>query len=212
MKTEVEMKRILFGHEISQKSKSELLSATDLVKAGNAWRISNGFPEFNFYQWRQSNNTREFIVELEKKYGTAIISGRGRGHHTWVHPFLFLDLALAINPRLKVEVYEWLFDKLLEYRNDSGDSFKEMTGALYNNCSNKSQFSKVMSLLCTMIKEECGIITDWQHATEEQLLYRDKIHEYISLMCDIFKWNNNEAVRIGLLKAKKWKENKLSFY
>lgn len=66
MKTEVEMKRILFGHEISQKSKSELLSATDLVKAGNAWRISNGFPEFNFYQWRQSNNTREFIVELEK--------------------------------------------------------------------------------------------------------------------------------------------------
>ena len=212
MKTEVEMKRILFGHEISQKSKSELLSATDLVKAGNAWRISNGFPEFNFYQWRQSNNTREFIVELEKKYGTAIISGRGRGHHTWVHPFLFLDLALAINPKLKVEVYEWLFDKLLEYRNDSGDSFKEMTGALYNNCSNKSQFSKAMSLLCTMIKEECGIITDWQHATEEQLLYRDKIHEYISLMCDIFKCNNNEAVRIGLLKAKKWKENKLSFY
>ena len=48
MKTEVEMKRILFGHEISQKSKSELLSATDLVKAGNAWRVSNGFPEFNF--------------------------------------------------------------------------------------------------------------------------------------------------------------------
>ena len=93
MKTEVEMKRILFGHEISQKSKSEFLSATDLVKAGNAWRINNGFPEFNFYQWRQSNNTREFIVELEKKYGTAIISGRGRGHHTWIHPFLFFDLA-----------------------------------------------------------------------------------------------------------------------
>ena len=44
------------------------------------------------------------------------------------------------------------------------------------------------------------------------MLYRDKIHEYISCMCDIFKWNNNEAVRIGLLKAKKWKENKLSFY
>lgn len=62
-----------------------------------------------------------------------------------IHGFilLFLDLALAINPKLKVEVYEWLFDKLLEYRNDSGDSFKEMTGALYNNCSNKSQFSKL---------------------------------------------------------------------
>lgn len=25
----------------------------------------------------------------------------------------YFDLALAINPKLKVEVYEWLFDKLL---------------------------------------------------------------------------------------------------
>lgn len=199
----------IFGQKITV-SDSGMYSATDLIKAGNNWLLKNGKSLFSWHEWRQSNNTREFIVELEKKYGTAIISGRGRGHHTWVHPFLFLDLALAINPKLKVEVYEWLFDKLLEYRNDSGDSFKEMTGALYNNCSNKSQFSKAMSLLCTMIKEECGITTYWQHATEEQLLYRDKIHEYISLMCDIFKWNNNEAIRVGLLKAKKWKENRLS--
>ena len=43
MVTEVIMKRELFGHEISQKSKSEFFSATDLSKAGNEWRRSNGF-------------------------------------------------------------------------------------------------------------------------------------------------------------------------
>lgn len=183
----------VFGQKTTV-SDSGMYSATDLVKAGNNWLLKNGRSLFSWHEWRQGNNTGEFIVESGKKYGTVIVSGRGRGHHTWVHPFLFLDLALAINPKLKVGVYEWLFDKLLEYRNDSGDSFKEMTGALYNNCSNKSRFSKAMSLLCTMIKEECGITTDWQHATEEQLLYRD----------------NNEAVRVGLLKAKKWKDNRLS--
>jgi hypothetical protein len=185
----------IFGQKINV-SDSGMYSATDLIKAGNNWLLKNGKSLFSWHEWRQSNNTREFIVELEKKYGTVIISGRGRGHHTWIYPFLFLDLALAINPKLKVEVYEWLFDKLLEYRNDSGDSFKEMTGALYNNCSNKSQFSKAMSLLCTMIKEECGIITDWQHAIEEQLLYRDKIHEYISLMCDIL---NGITMKLSVL-------------
>lgn len=47
-----------------------------------------------------------------------------------------------------------------------------------------------------MIKEECGITTDWQHATEEQLLYRDKIHEYISLMCDIL---NGITMKLSVL-------------
>lgn len=208
MKTEVEMKRILFGQEISQKSKSEMLSATDLTKVGNKWRKDNGLSEFNFFQWRQSKSTKEFISELECKYGTVIISGRGRGSHTWLHPFLFLDLALAINPKLKVEVYEWLFDKLLEYRNDSGDSFKEMTGALYNNTTVKSKFSKAMCMLCNIIKKECNIHQDWQRATQAQLQYRDKIHEYITLMCDIFKNNNNEAVRVGIIRARKWRDSK----
>lgn len=209
MKTEVEIKRVLFGHEVAQKSKSEFLSATDLVRAGNEWRKSHGFPEFNFFQWRQSKSTKEFMASLEKKFGNVLISGRGRGNHTWVHPFLFLDLALSINPELKIEVYEWLFDKLLEYRNDSGDSYRVMTGALYDNCKNKSKFAQAMSMLAEKIRKECGIADDWQHATEMQLKYRDKIHEYIALMCDLFKWNNNEAVRVGILKARKWKEEKV---
>ena len=35
------MKRELFGQEISQKSKSEFFSATDLLRAGNKYRAMN---------------------------------------------------------------------------------------------------------------------------------------------------------------------------
>lgn len=198
MKTEVIMKRELFGKEISQKSQTEFFSATDLVRAGNAWRIVNGLQAFEMNDWFNLKSTKEFIKSLEEKYGTVKISGRGRGVHTWVHPFLFIDMALAISPELKIEVYSWLYDHLLKYRNESGDSYKKMSGALYLKHTNKTTFPKYIKEVADRIKIACGV-KDWQEAGEAQLKKRDKIHESISLLCDILPVE--EAVRIGIEKG-----------
>ena len=198
MKTEVIMKRELFGKEISQKSKSEFFSATDLVLAGNQWRILHGMEFFKLTTWLAARSTKEFISELEKEYGNVIIRSKGKNQHTWVHPFLMIDLALSINPKLKIEVYQWLYDSLLKYRNNSGDSFKKMSGALYNNASNKAFFPKEIKEYSREIRKACKV-QDWQSATEKQLVLRDRIHENISLLCDLLP--NDDAVRIGIKKA-----------
>lgn len=200
METEVIMKRKLFDGEISQKHKSSFLSATDLLKVGNKWRISNKMSPIKFNDWKKTKQTQEFINTLEKEIGEkVIISGRGRGKHTWIHPYVFIDLALAISPKLKIEVYSWLYDELLKYRNNSGDSYKKMAGALYANASNKSNFHRGMSLTAKYIKNACNV-KDWQEATEDQLKLRDRIHENIALLCDVLK-DNNQAIRIGINKA-----------
>lgn len=152
------MERMFFGGIVLQKSKSEFLSATDLVLAGNKWRISH-------------------------------------------------DLALAISPSLKIEVYKCLYDCLLKYRNSSGDSYKRMVVSLYSNSTQRSTFSEYIPHVCKLIQCAVGV-SDWQKATEVQLEYRDKIHEYVSLMCGIFHHNNDEAVRIGLLRAKEWYDSR----
>lgn len=198
MKTEVEMRRELFGFDIAQKSKSEFFSATDLVKAGNIWRGLNGMNPFNITAWFKTKSTKEFIEELEKKYGKALIKRRGRGTHTWVHPLLFIDLALSISPKLKIEVYEWLFDHLIKERNNSGDSYKLMCGNLYARHGHKKTFPNYISDLAIKIKHRCGVV-DWQSATEEQLKLRDKLHENIALLSDVLN-NNDEAVRIAFNK------------
>lgn len=198
MKTEVVMKREIFGREISQKSKSEFFSATDLVKAGNIWRATQGRELFNMKAWFQQKGTKEFISELEKEYGKIKISGRGRGNHTWVHPFLFIDMALAIDPKLKIEVYKWLYDSLLKYRNSSGDSYKKMSGALYINANNKVNYTNELKECARHIKQACEV-KDWETATERQLELRDRIHENISLLCDLLP--NEDAIRIGIKKA-----------
>lgn len=199
MITEVIMKRELFDEQISQKSKSEFFSATDLVRAGNKYRIINKMDPFNMSEWLRNKSTKEFITSLESKFGKVVISGKGRGKHTWVHPYLFIDMALAISPDLKIEVYSWLYDHLLKYRNESGDSYIKMTGALYNNCKNKSLLSKGIEKTANMIKKYCGV-NDWETANEYQLKLRNKMHENIALLCDVLR-DNNQAVKIGIQKA-----------
>ena len=196
MKTEVEMKRLLFNVPVMQKSKSEFLSATDLAKAGNIWRIKNDKPAFNLSMWFKKESTLEFVKELESEYGKVI----SKGKKTWVHPFLFIDLALAINPKLKIEVYKWLHDKLLSNRNISGDSYKTMCGSLYVHHGDKKYFYKYISKVASEIKIACGV-SDWNKATESELFKRDKLHNDISLLSNVLK-NNDEAVRLALLQNK----------
>lgn len=200
MKTAVIMKRELFGAEIEQNSKTEMFNATTLSKAGNKWRLENGMPEFNLSQWLKTKTTCEFVDTLRLKYENVLIIGRGRNSATWVHPLLFIDMALAISPTLKVEVYQWLFDNLIKYRNDSGDSYKEMTGALFLNMDNKSDFAKYITKIAVMIRNHCGV-DDWQTATEAQLKQRDKIHDAIVLLVGVVR-SNDEAVRLALEKNK----------
>ncbi|MGI7471606.1 KilA-N domain-containing protein [Campylobacter coli] len=198
MKTEVILKRELLGGEISQKSKSEYFSATDLFRVGNKWRSLNGLKNKTLEEYNHLKSTKEFEAELKLKYETRIMK-RGRGQHLWVHPILFIDMALWLSPNLKIEVYEWLFDNLIKYRNNSGDSYKKMCGALFVR-ANKSDYIKNIQKLCKLIQVECGV-SDWNTASENQLKLRDKIHENIALLADVLN-NNKEAIRIGILKAK----------
>lgn len=196
MKTQVLMKRDLFGHSISQQSKTEHFSATDLVKAGNEWRRNNGLSLFNLPQFLANDNCKSFISELENKYGSVISVTRGRNGKTWVHPLLFIDIALGINPKLKVEVYEWIFDNLIKFRNDSGDSYKEMSAAIYTRFGNNREFPTFIQNVAIEIKKACGV-EDWQSATEGQLRNRDKIHDSIKLLCKVLT-DPKQAVRIGI--------------
>lgn len=193
MKTTVIMKRELFNSVVEQNSTTEMFNATSLVKAGNAWRSENGMSDFNLSQWIKSKSTVEFIEALKQQHEKVLTVGRGRNSATWVHPLLFIDLALAISPKLKIEVYQWILDELIKYRNDSGDSYKKMTGALYLNMGQKSDFPHYITRVANAIKKTCGV-NDWQTATEAQLKQRDKIHEAIALLCGVLTDNDKAVV------------------
>ena len=194
------MKRQTLSEIISQKSKNGFFSATELERAGNKWRVMNDLPFMKLNSYFSNRANKEFILELEAKYGKVKTDGRGKGNHTWVHPMLFIDIALWIDPKMKVEVYAWLMDNLLLFRNDSGESYKKMTGALYRVAKNKTKFHQNIQLVASRIRLECGV-KDWNEATENQLKLRDRMHEFISFACDMLK-DGNDAIEVGIAKAK----------
>ena len=197
MKTQVIMERELLGQTVRQQSKSEFLAATDLVNAGNIWRGLNGIKPFSMHIWLNGKGTLEFTKELESKYGEVIKkSGKGRNGCTWFHPLLFIDMALAINPKLKIEVYEWLFDQLLKYRNDSGDSYKLMCGALYSRHSNHREFPTFIEEMAVYIRGKCRVV-DWEKADSDKLILRDKIHRSIATLCTVIT-DPHKAVTLGV--------------
>lgn len=203
MKTAVMMKRELLGSSVTQDSKTKMLSATDLLKVGNLWRLQNDMKILDLSAWLNTKSTQEFVKELEEKFGKGNVlklskGGKTTAHHTWFHPLLFIDMALAISPKIKIEVYQWLFDELIKNRNDSGNSYKAMCGALYVRAVNKAFFAKEVQKIALKIKKKCNV-TDWETATEEQLKLRDKLHSDIALLADVLN-NNDEAVRLALEK------------
>ena len=202
MKTEVVMHRDLFNREVRQLSKSGFFSATDLVTAGNAWRLNNDMVLFRLNNYFENKDTQEFIQALKDEFKQEpIMVTRGRNSTTWVHPLLFIDIALSISPKLKIEVYKWLYDELIKFRNSSGDSFKKMAGALFERHGNKATFGKAMVQLSLQIQEACKLQSpDWQHATEDQLKLRDKIQDNIALLASVMN-NNAQAIRLGILRA-----------
>lgn len=199
MKTEVLMRRPLFDGEIRQKSLNGFLCKNDIMAVGNRWRLLNQLKPLDYNSWLRTESTQEFIKALEMQFGKSIEATRGREGLTWLHPYLFIDLALAISPKLKIEVYSWLYDELLKYRNFSGDSYKKMCGALFVNTNSKTTFARDITKLAEYIKNQIGV-KDWQTATEEQLRLRDKLHENIALLSEVLK-DNNQAIRIATFKT-----------
>jgi len=199
MTTEMFLQRPLLNGTIRQSNQTGFFSINDLLIVGNKWRITNDMKIFNYDSWYNSSATQEFLTELKSQFGEVIKSKRGKTGERWAHPFVVIDIALNIDPKLKVEVYKWLYDELLKHRNESGDSYKKMCGYLYENCKNKSNFHRGVMKTAVMIQDACKV-KDWQIASDEQLKLRNKIHENIALLCDVLR-DNNQAIRIGIVKS-----------
>lgn len=61
---------------------------------------------------------------------TVMVTARGNNGGTWMHPLLFIKFAMWLNPRFEVQVLKFVQDKMLQYRNDAGEAYKELSSAV----------------------------------------------------------------------------------
>jgi hypothetical protein len=202
MKTNQIIQRPIYGITVNQRTCDEYFQLSTIENVATVMRLQHGRAAFVPRLFLEQKGTKEFLDALEKRTGKpAVIStGRGRGHHTWVHPYVMLEILLTISPELKVEAYAWLFDELIKYRGVSGDSYKTMCGSLYSKFKDPRKFQAFIMDSAKSIQSACGA-DDWNNATEQQLKLRDRIHDTIAIMADVTGDPRN-AVTLGTARAK----------
>lgn len=85
-----------------------------------------------------NKSTQEYIQvimqkeELNSETSVYLKSRASRGVNagTWMHPMLFIDFAMWLNPSFKYDVLKFVYDEMIKYRNLAGDSYKELCSAV----------------------------------------------------------------------------------
>lgn len=87
------------------------------------------------------HTTKRCNVEAPK---SVMVTVRGNNGGTWMHPLLFIKFAMWLNPRFEVQVLKFVQDKMLQYRNEAGEAYKELSSAI-GRIVEKERMHEVMS-------------------------------------------------------------------
>lgn len=169
MKTNQVMIRKMGDFDVSQRTKDGMFNATALLKQ---WNAQDGVAQRKLDNYFASAKTTEFIDTIieRKKLNTpkmVYLKTRGNNGGTWMHPLLFIDFAMWINPSFKYDVLKFVYDQMIKYRNDSGDAYKLLSSAV-GSIVPKNDMRKYMQTIAKginyiivgrhehMVRNECG--------------------------------------------------------
>lgn len=158
MKTNQLMQVTIGSYSQSIEHKTMMGHLNALWDHGNGLRAIKGLAPLQMKDWLMSNQTRELVDALNKKYlfpnsGNSTITKvdsrgrsslvdltsntpfiktkRGTGGGTWVHLYLMLDAAAWLDADFKLQLYDtFINNKILQWREDSGDEFINLNIAI----------------------------------------------------------------------------------
>lgn len=115
---------------VIQRTKDGMFNSTDLLKQ---WNKYSG-QQKQMGHFLENNSAKEFIETIEKEEllkerNSVLIKSRGKSGGTWMHPLLFIDFAMWLNPRFKYHVLKFVYDQLIEQRHAAGDMYRTLSNA-----------------------------------------------------------------------------------
>lgn len=134
------MKRPLANFTVEQRTRDAFFNATNLLKQWNGQpnvaqrKMDNYFASSKTVEFIQTIMSREKL-DTPKMVYVKSKARADRGGGTWMHPLLFIDFAMWINPSFKYDVLKFVYDKMLDYRNEAGEAYKELASAMQKICS-----------------------------------------------------------------------------
>lgn len=192
MKTNQIMIRPMGEFKVEQRTVDGFFNATALLKQ---WNVHNGAKKDlkHYFENQSANELINTIVERENLNSrkSAYLSSRGKNGGTWMHPILFIDFAMWINPSFKYDVIKFVYDEMIKFRNLAGDAYPSMCRAVRSIMPEPIFREKVKDLARSL-----NIIVYGRHESEMRNKIGDesKIREMYELEKQIAQW-----ISIGLV-------------
>lgn len=197
MKTSVIMARKMGDYLVHQRTKDGYFDASSLL---NQWNLIRDNPERKMLRFLESPKTKEFINTLiidaeetpsaQMHFGDfqAFIIKKGRNtqkgrtnDEVWMHPYLFIDFSMWLNPKFKLSVIKFIYDQLIEQRKKAGDNYKTLSSSVYKLEGHK--FKDVAEAMQYIVYGRTGKNLR-QVASESQLIEINDIQKKLSFAID----------------------------
>lgn len=101
-----------------------------------------------------------------------------------MHPYLFIDFAMWLNPSFKYDVIQFVYDQLLKTRNEAGDFYKGLMSAIrIFEPSSRDYILIAKALNYIVFREHKRNIR--QSATREQLEHLSDLQKQLAFAIDM---------------------------
>lgn len=193
MKTNQIMIRPMGEFKVTQRTKDGFFYATELLAQ---WNEKSGMKKevTKFFDLQSTSELIKVIMERENlnTQDSTYLKTRGKNGGTWMHPILFIDFAMWINPSFKYDVLKFVYDELIKFRNLAGDAYPRMCAAVYTILPKEVFKQKVSDLAKSL-----NIIVYGKHESEMRNKIGDeaKIREMYELEQQIAQW-----IELGFIK------------
>jgi len=227
MKTNIiirsEQDRNLLGVVIRQETKTGFLNLSDLTEAYTQARVINGWVEKNVNRIMESEKETlyyllehqglikipmcTFIENIEKqgfaKYMKSInaykTTGARQTKTVWVNPYIFVMVAMELNPMFKARVINWITDELIVNRIEAGNFCKALNASIQKFNPDGNKYITLAKALNYIVfnKHEAGIRNT---GSKEQLKMLSNIEEKMAFAIDMGYINSWEMLLNELRK------------
>lgn len=176
MKTNVVLKsedRILYGTTIKQETKTGFLNLSDLQKAYDQEAFKNGWSIKRIENVLASKDNHERIYYILEKQGvintgihvfmemvqdetpTKLLkklkayktTGARQTKTSWCNPYIWVLIALEMNPKFYAEVVTWLTDSLIINRIEAGNFYRALSASISKFNPNGNQYKELAKAL-----------------------------------------------------------------
>lgn len=154
---------------------------TQLWKVGTIMRVNNGMAVPQLNNFLQSQSTKDFIEVCERKTGKPCIevTGRGKNGRTWASIHMMIYAAEYLSTEFHFEVIDaFINNKILEWRDVSGDEFKALNIAIDNYLPNREEKSNkgiYINVARMLLKKVNADLSSWNDASADELRDRASI-------------------------------------